>query len=262
MIQYARTHQCRRQMILDYFGDPAQVTDCGCDVCGKGDLNAKSPEAPVVMADEVVTIVRQILSAIARCNGKFGVGAVADMLAGLSNERTRKMGPRSALDFRPPENLSRQANYRDDPSHFGNGPCPPERSRRREIPPRRRNNRAGISVMRGEEAPQFPRRSAPATRQTGDAQARADAPPQTESRNPGYEYNDALDPELQTPLRNPPPAPRPTRPRNAAFPPTSSATIPPSSSSRIPPSRGRPRRRSREWDQYKIKMYGQAFLDA
>ena len=36
MTQFATTHRCRRQMILDYFGDDAEVSDCGCDVCRKG----------------------------------------------------------------------------------------------------------------------------------------------------------------------------------------------------------------------------------
>ncbi len=36
MIQYATTHRCRRQMILDYFGDEAEVSDCACDVCRRG----------------------------------------------------------------------------------------------------------------------------------------------------------------------------------------------------------------------------------
>src|SRR6185436_15424621 len=33
MIRYAQTHRCRRQMILDYFGDEQEITGCRCDVC-------------------------------------------------------------------------------------------------------------------------------------------------------------------------------------------------------------------------------------
>ena len=36
MMQFAATHRCRRQMILDYFGDDTEVNDCGCDVCRIG----------------------------------------------------------------------------------------------------------------------------------------------------------------------------------------------------------------------------------
>ena len=45
---------------------------------------------PVEVSDEVVKLVRQILSAIARCHGKFGVGVVAELLCGSESERTLK----------------------------------------------------------------------------------------------------------------------------------------------------------------------------
>jgi ATP-dependent DNA helicase RecQ len=90
MVQYATTHRCRRQMILDYFGDEAAVADCACDICRKGKDPSLAHGPLVILADEVVTLVRQILSAIARCRGNFGVGVVADVLAGSENERTQK----------------------------------------------------------------------------------------------------------------------------------------------------------------------------
>jgi ATP-dependent DNA helicase RecQ len=92
MIQFATAHRCRRQMILDYFGDEAQVTDCRCDVCRRNQDEPDSRGTAVVMADEVVTVVRQILSGIARCRGKFGIGVVAEMLAGSESDRTQKWG--------------------------------------------------------------------------------------------------------------------------------------------------------------------------
>jgi ATP-dependent DNA helicase RecQ len=90
MIQYATLHRCRRQMILDYFGDETEVAGCSCDNCRKDQDPAFNQGPAVVLADEVVTLVRQILSAIARCRGQFGVGVVADVLAGAENERTQK----------------------------------------------------------------------------------------------------------------------------------------------------------------------------
>ena len=36
MLRYAQTHRCRRQMILDYFGDEARAEGCRCDVCRRG----------------------------------------------------------------------------------------------------------------------------------------------------------------------------------------------------------------------------------
>jgi ATP-dependent DNA helicase RecQ len=89
MTQFATTHRCRRQMILDYFGDDAEVSDCGCDVCRKGQ-NTPLAVGAANVADEVVVLVRQILSGIARCRGKFGVGVVAEVLGGSTTERTEK----------------------------------------------------------------------------------------------------------------------------------------------------------------------------
>jgi ATP-dependent DNA helicase RecQ len=88
VIRYAQTHRCRRQMILDYFGDEAAVENCQCDVCRRGDIQV-APDS-IVMPDEVVTIVRQMLSAIARLRGKFGVGVVAEVLAGSGDERIQR----------------------------------------------------------------------------------------------------------------------------------------------------------------------------
>lgn len=94
VLRYARTHRCRRRMILDYFGDEAEVGHCQCDVCrrGKTDADDLIDEAAVVLPDETITLVRQLLSAIARMRGKFGVGAVAEVLTGADTERTRKWG--------------------------------------------------------------------------------------------------------------------------------------------------------------------------
>ena len=81
IIKYAQTHRCRRQMILDYFGDEADVMDCQCDVCRRGEIGTTA--AAAIVPDEVTMLVRQILSAIARLRGKFGVGVVAEVLAGV-----------------------------------------------------------------------------------------------------------------------------------------------------------------------------------
>jgi ATP-dependent DNA helicase RecQ len=89
VIRYAQTRRCRRQQILDYFGDVADVPSCQCDVCRAGSTVASNVPG-VVIPDDVTTLVRQLLSAIARLRGKFGVGVVAEVLAGSSGERTEK----------------------------------------------------------------------------------------------------------------------------------------------------------------------------
>jgi ATP-dependent DNA helicase RecQ len=92
IVRYAGTHRCRRQMILDYFGDPQRVQNCQCDVCRRGeDTGVDAGDAPVI-PDEVVLLVKQLLSAVARLRGKFGVGMVAEVLAGAENEKTQRWG--------------------------------------------------------------------------------------------------------------------------------------------------------------------------
>ncbi len=90
IIRYARTHRCRRQMILDYFGDDGAVADCRCDVCRKGGGLDLEAAGRVEISPEATLLVRQLLSGVARLNGKFGVGTVAEMLTGASNERTMR----------------------------------------------------------------------------------------------------------------------------------------------------------------------------
>jgi ATP-dependent DNA helicase RecQ len=88
MIRYAQTHRCRRQMILDYFGDEATVNNCQCDACAGQTSPANLP--PV--RPEAITLVRQLLSGIARCHGRFGVGMVAEVLAGSVDEKVTRNG--------------------------------------------------------------------------------------------------------------------------------------------------------------------------
>jgi ATP-dependent DNA helicase RecQ len=92
VIAYANTHRCRRQMILEYFGDEAEVSDCRCDVCRRelGAAAAQMAMPTQIVSDEATVLVRQLLSGIARCRGKFGVGVVAEMMAGAQTERTAK----------------------------------------------------------------------------------------------------------------------------------------------------------------------------
>jgi ATP-dependent DNA helicase RecQ len=91
MIAYAQTHRCRRQMILDYFGEKRSVEQCACDICCRGQVStAIGQQLGVVISDEVTLVVRQMLSAIARMHGKFGVSTIADVLAGADNEKTQR----------------------------------------------------------------------------------------------------------------------------------------------------------------------------
>ncbi|HEY7118737.1 MAG TPA: ATP-dependent DNA helicase RecQ [Tepidisphaeraceae bacterium] len=90
MLSYARTFRCRRQMILDYFGDSAQVSDCACDAC-RAERGGAAPLQETDLSREVdeetTTLVRKLLSAVARLRGQFGAATVAECLAGSENDR-------------------------------------------------------------------------------------------------------------------------------------------------------------------------------
>jgi ATP-dependent DNA helicase RecQ len=93
VIRYAQSQRCRRKMILDYFGDESDVEACGCDVCGGAAGAAPGDGQPVqAMSEEAVTLVRQLLSGIARLRGRFGIGTVAEVLVGEQSDKTQKWG--------------------------------------------------------------------------------------------------------------------------------------------------------------------------
>lgn len=89
MMRYAQTPRCRRRQILEYFGDESDVEACRCDVCGTGE-SAIVITSQVTVSEPATTVIRQILSAIARLNGRFGVGGIAEVLTGAQNERTER----------------------------------------------------------------------------------------------------------------------------------------------------------------------------
>jgi ATP-dependent DNA helicase RecQ len=87
LVRYASTHRCRRQMILDYFGDEAPVENCHCDICARGKRIDDGDSAAIEIDQSTVMLLKKILSAVARCQGKFGISTVAKVLAGSDDER-------------------------------------------------------------------------------------------------------------------------------------------------------------------------------
>ena len=86
MISWADARVCRQRMILEYFGESA-AADCGnCDVCRAGSDRLGAREATA----EELTVVRKLLSGVARCSvrtgsgweGRFGRARIAGMLTG------------------------------------------------------------------------------------------------------------------------------------------------------------------------------------
>ena len=96
IIGYASQFRCRRQQILDYFGDEVTIdgTKCRCDVCREtgGDPAAAADDLDAMpqVDERTTTTIRQVLSAVARLNEKVGVGTVAEVLGGSDNEKIRR----------------------------------------------------------------------------------------------------------------------------------------------------------------------------
>jgi ATP-dependent DNA helicase RecQ len=93
MIRYADGKVCRRRQILDYFGDTAEVSGCQCDNCrgGRGEIDESALDAAApAVPQKTVLLIRKMLSAAARLNGKFGLGVVAEVLTGQDNEKLHR----------------------------------------------------------------------------------------------------------------------------------------------------------------------------
>jgi ATP-dependent DNA helicase RecQ len=92
VINYARTRRCRRQQILDYFGDEQQI-ECGtCDIC-RGGGEVVIHDSDLEVPESATLAVRKILSAVARVQQmgtRFGLGTIAEVLTGSDNERLRR----------------------------------------------------------------------------------------------------------------------------------------------------------------------------
>ncbi len=98
MFDFAYHEKCLRQFILRYFGDKKETTNCRCSNCQPTArmpklLKATPTESNVAEVEEPETttraltdaehlIVRKILSCVARMEGRFGKGTVANVLRG------------------------------------------------------------------------------------------------------------------------------------------------------------------------------------
>jgi len=81
MIAFAESINCRRRVVLNYFGEQLDQ-DCGnCDIC------LDPPERYDATED-----ARKALSCVYRVGQSFGLKHVMDVLRGADNERVRKFG--------------------------------------------------------------------------------------------------------------------------------------------------------------------------
>ena len=81
LLGYCETTQCRRQVLLRYFGEEAPEPCGNCDTC----LD------PVDTWDGTVA-AQKVLSCIARTGQRFGAGHITDVLLGRNTEKIRRHG--------------------------------------------------------------------------------------------------------------------------------------------------------------------------
>ena len=80
MIRYAESDECRRKAILRYFGEEYTQENCGhCDYC----------RGAIRHVDATVD-AQKALSAMQRTGNRFGIGHLVDVLVGAKTERVRR----------------------------------------------------------------------------------------------------------------------------------------------------------------------------
>jgi ATP-dependent DNA helicase RecQ len=91
MVSYCEAAECRRSLILGYFGDTTAV-HCGhCDNCeGRGGGSRTSKTA--IDTSEGQEVLLKALSGVARCTGRYGKSVVVQMLLGSKSEKMVKFG--------------------------------------------------------------------------------------------------------------------------------------------------------------------------
>jgi ATP-dependent DNA helicase RecQ len=89
MVKYCQASECRRAVILGYFGDTS-LAECGhCDNCegqGGGSATARVP----IDSEAGREVLLKVLSGVARAKGRFGKTIVAQMLVGSKVEKLIK----------------------------------------------------------------------------------------------------------------------------------------------------------------------------
>ncbi|MEW4567784.1 RecQ family ATP-dependent DNA helicase [Tautonia sp. JC769] len=91
MIRYAESRQCRRAVILGYFGD-THPSKCGrCDVCAGVRIASLTASCPID-TPKSREVVMKVLSGVARTKGRFGKTVVAQMLTGSGSEKMSRFG--------------------------------------------------------------------------------------------------------------------------------------------------------------------------
>ncbi|MEE2777134.1 MAG: ATP-dependent DNA helicase RecQ [Acidobacteriota bacterium] len=95
LMRWVEGGSCRHDAILRYFGaeEARDAKGCGhCDVC-------ESLDRPEAVDEDAELIVRKALSGVARAHNRFGLTAVAKLLAGVEDSRFEWSGLRRVSTF-------------------------------------------------------------------------------------------------------------------------------------------------------------------
>ena len=88
LLGLCETTRCRRQVLLDYFGDTGAPPCGNCDICLE----------PVASFDGT-ELARKALSCVYRTGETFGAGHVIDVLLGKDNEKVQRFGHHKLTTF-------------------------------------------------------------------------------------------------------------------------------------------------------------------
>jgi ATP-dependent DNA helicase RecQ len=81
MLGYAESVRCRRQVLLEFFGETLPEPCGNCDICGGS-----------VETFDGTVLAQKALSCVYRTGQRFGAGYLIDVLLGRKNERIEKFG--------------------------------------------------------------------------------------------------------------------------------------------------------------------------
>jgi ATP-dependent DNA helicase RecQ len=91
MVRYAQSAECRRAVILGYFGDTS-IVECGhCDNC-EGQGGGSSTTRVPIDTEAGREVLLKALSGVARAKGRFGKTLVAQMLTGSKSDKLARWG--------------------------------------------------------------------------------------------------------------------------------------------------------------------------
>jgi ATP-dependent DNA helicase RecQ len=78
VVEYSELRSCRRKFLLEYFGEPVEMENCGtCDNCS----------ATPTETHDATEIAQKILSTVLRTGERFGLAYICDVLRGSKQKR-------------------------------------------------------------------------------------------------------------------------------------------------------------------------------